>query len=219
MDTNTEGFDTSKWISIDVEKVPTQYGAEPSQIAIVDYDNNILYETYVKPRGFPKSAIVRRGIDRKSDVSKPYDIVKGEIIEIMKDKIIIGHDLQNEFLAFELDESKYKVIDTAKLPIFSTIILKPRKLKDLVKEGMDRDIQIGKHNAKEDAIATMDIVKKYKSYLDVNVPILDRDVSLSQKIVDTNARIKTLRGGKRFKNKRKNKTRKINITKPSLSNF
>lgn len=215
MATNNGDIDTSIWVSIDVEKVATQYGAEPSQVVIVDYDNNILYETYVNPRGSPKSAIVKRGIDRKLDVSKPYDIVREEVIEIIKDKIIIGHDLHNEFLAFELDESKYKTIDTAKLPIFSIITLRPRRLKDLVKEVLDRDIQTGKHDAKEDAIATMDIVKKYKTYLDIDVPILERDVSLSQKIVDASTRIKTRGGGNRKKN---NKTRKMSVFERRLKN-
>lgn len=207
-------MDTSNWIAIDVEKVPTPYGAEPSEVSIVNYDNKIIYKTYIKPRGIPKSEFVKRGLDRVAHLSKPYNIVKEEVKEILRDKIIIGHDLDNEFRAFELNEDEYKTIDTAKLPIFSIITLRPRRLKDLVKEVLNKDIQIGKHSATEDAIATMNIVKKYEKYLDLDVPVLARDVSLSQKIIDASSRITLSSGGSRktYKNLY-NRTRRLKLNK------
>lgn len=183
-------IDISNWVAFDVEKIQTEYKDEPTQVSIVDYNNNIIYETYVTPRGSPKSLIVKRGVARVANISKPYEIVREEIKEILKDKIIIGHDLSNEFRAFRLNESDYKTIDTAVLPIFKIITLKPRTLKSLTKEVLDRDIQTGKHSATEDAIATMDIVKKYKSYLNLDVPVLERDVLFAEKILNGSSKLK-----------------------------
>ena len=87
--------------------------------------------------------------------------------EILKNKILVGHSLKNDFAALMLDHPKSQIRDTAKYKPFMRASgrnggkLRPRKLRDLVKENLDLIIQKEgqEHTSVEDAVATMKLYK------------------------------------------------------------
>merc|ERR1719223_374576 len=91
------------------------------------------------------------------------------VAQILNGKMLIGHGLENDMKALDLQHPWCDIRDTAKYaPFMRTIskendqkILRPKKLKDLVWENFHKEIQvIGKsHSSIEDAIAAMDLYK------------------------------------------------------------
>jgi hypothetical protein len=86
---------------------------------------------------------------------------------LLKDKIVVGHALKNDFQALMLDHPKTHVRDTAKYRPFMRHVGKnggkhrARKLRDLVEEKLGRKIQVKgeSHNSVDDAIAAMELYK------------------------------------------------------------
>ena len=93
------------------------------------------------------------------------------VSKILKDKILVGHSLKNDFQALMMDHPPHLVRDTARYkPLMRATgkhggKLKPRKLKDLVKEYCQLEIQIEgeSHCSIDDAKATMELYKAMRS--------------------------------------------------------
>merc|ERR1712150_133300 len=90
-----------------------------------------------------------------------------KVAEILKDKVLVGHALKNDLQALLLDHPKEDIRDTAKYRPFQRASgrnggkWRPRKLRDLVKEHLNIDIQVvgQAHDSTEDARASMDLFK------------------------------------------------------------
>jgi RNA exonuclease 4 len=89
------------------------------------------------------------------------------VAQLLKDKILVGHSLKNDFAALMLSHPKHSTRDTARYKPFMRASgrnggkLRPRKLRDLVKEHLGLDIQKDgqEHTSIEDAQATMRLFK------------------------------------------------------------
>merc|ERR1711976_38891 len=87
--------------------------------------------------------------------------------EIIKNKILVGHSLKNDFSALMMTHPKQLVRDTARYkPLMRPSgrgggKLRPRKLRDLVKEYAGLTIQKDgeAHSSVDDAKATMELYK------------------------------------------------------------
>lgn len=148
-------------LSLDCEMGFTDRGFEMIRITIVDFfSNEVVYDKLVKPIGHIIDLNTQFSGVSIEDIKEgiPYEKCMKEILNeslINRDAILIGHGFENDLNVLRLIHDK--VIDTA--VIYKRGRLK-RSLKDLAFESLNRKIQTGEHDSSEDAIATMDIVKK-----------------------------------------------------------
>jgi RNA exonuclease 4 len=164
----------SKYLALDCEMVGVGEGGSKSALArvsIVDYNNAIVFDTYVKVnepvtdyRTFVSGI---REEHLSSDMAMDFAQCQSIVKKVLQGKILIGHALKNDMAVLEFDHPWYDCRDTAKYEPFmkkdkNTNILRPRKLKDLTETKLNRMIQLPGHEhcPIEDAIAALDLYKK-----------------------------------------------------------
>lgn len=164
----------SRFLALDCEMVGVGEGGLQSALArvsIVDYNNAVLFDTYVKVnepvtdyRTFVSGI---RQEHLQSDVAMDFAQCQAIVKKLLNGKILIGHALKNDLTVLDLKHPWYDCRDTAKYEPFmkkdkTTDILRPRKLKDLAENKLNRIIQkVGQqHCPVEDAIAALDLYKK-----------------------------------------------------------
>jgi RNA exonuclease 4 len=167
----------NQYIAIDCEMVGTGYAGQHSSLArvcMVDWDGNTLLDLYVRQtyevsdyRTFVSGITAD---DLISDDAVDYDECRDRVQELIGDKILVGHALKNDLTALKIAHPWQQVRDTGKYEPFMKIrfengILWPRKLKDLAKEKLGKDIQeSGKpHCPFEDAQTALDLYKKARN--------------------------------------------------------
>lgn len=150
-----------------------------ARISIVNWDNQIVLDTYVKVdqpvtdyRTFVSGI---RPEQIESDSAMPLHEVRQVVTSILQGKILIGHGLKNDLAVTGIHHPWCDIRDTATYAPFMRTqesrsadeqsTLRPRKLKDLVFEKFGNEIQVmGKaHSPVEDAIAAMDLYKSVRS--------------------------------------------------------
>lgn len=148
-------------LALDCEMAFTSKGYEMIRLTIVDFfTNQILFDEIIYPLGeiIDLNSLfsgVHEG-DFKNAISYEEAICKILTNSLInKNSILIGHGLENDLNVMRIVHKK--VIDTA--IIFQKGKFK-QSLKNLSFEYLSRRIQSGEHDSSEDAIATMDIIKK-----------------------------------------------------------
>lgn len=169
----------AKYVALDCEMVGI--GAEGKQsalarVSITDWFGNVILDTFVQVpdrvtdfRTFV-SGVRAKDIKITSSNSMELHACRKKVGEIMKDKILIGHSLKNDFAALMLGHPKHLIRDTARYKPFMRASgrnggkLRPRKLRDLVKEHVGLVIQKegDAHTSVEDAKATMELYKSVR---------------------------------------------------------
>lgn len=164
----------NKYVAIDCEMVGLKNNRGVSllaQVSIVGQDGKLLYNEYVKPAANINldsidyrtlfSGITKEILQTKARF--PFARVQADVKKILEGKVIVGHALENDFRALQLDPRNYTVMDTAHTPWFMQIRMDPRSLKRLAAELLDgKEIQTEQHNALEDAQTSMEIFLRYK---------------------------------------------------------
>jgi len=163
-----------QYVALDCEMVGIGSDGKQSALArvtLTDWDGNTIYDNHVQ--------VPSRVTDFRTHVSgiKPKHIQKksalepnkcrNEVAALMGGKILVGHGLQNDLKALLLFHPKETIRDTANYRPFQRVVgskYRPRKLKDLVKQHLGRDIQISgeSHDSVEDAIAAMELFKRFR---------------------------------------------------------
>lgn len=170
----TSGLEIGKYVAIDCEMVGVGPGGHESalaRISIVDFHGRQVYDSYVKPKERVtnwRTAV--SGISQKEmRFARDFDEVQKEVDAILKDRILIGHDIKHDLDALKLSHSPRNIRDTAKYPPFKKYGngRKPA-LKILAKEILGIEIQSGPHSSTEDARATMLLFRKHKSGFDMD---------------------------------------------------
>ncbi|GKZ00690.1 hypothetical protein MPSEU_001021100 [Mayamaea pseudoterrestris] len=157
----------SRYVALDCEMVGIGSSGKQgalARVSITDWDGKELMDTFVK--------VPSRVTDFRTHVSgvKPKHLrnamevneCRQAVSAILKDKILVGHALKNDLDALLLQHPKQDVRDTAKYRPFQRLgnnKWRPRKLRDLVKENLDKAIQVEgeSHDSLEDARATMEL--------------------------------------------------------------
>uniref|UniRef100_A0A8C6X7E3 Exonuclease domain-containing protein n=1 Tax=Naja naja TaxID=35670 RepID=A0A8C6X7E3_NAJNA len=161
---------TVKPVAIDCEMVGTGPCGKTSELArctVVSYDGDVIYDKYILPECPIVDYRTRwSGITWKHmRKAIPFRIAQGEIIQILKDKIVVGHALHNDFQALKYFPSRAWRRDTSQCPLLKKKIsstLKPSmSLKNLAHQLLHKDIQVGKHghSSVEDAQASMELYR------------------------------------------------------------
>ncbi|KAJ3026521.1 UNVERIFIED_CONTAM: 3'-5' exonuclease [Siphonaria sp. JEL0065] len=162
-----------KYLAIDCEMVGVGLHGEQSELArvsIVNFHGHPLLDTFVIPREKVTdyrthvSGITPTLLDpTKTKNVMTFDEAQRKVSDLIKDKIVIGHAIKNDFQALLLDHPRRLVRDTSEFKQFKAMA-KGRKpaLRKLAKQILNVDIQGGEHSSVEDARVTMMIYKKYR---------------------------------------------------------
>lgn len=170
----SEDISVGKYIAVDCEMVGVGIGGHESALArvsLVDFHGRQLYDSYVKQRERVtdwRTAV--SGISWKEmKLARSFEEVQREVSDLLKDRVLIGHDIKHDMEALKLSHPAQAIRDTAKYPPFRRLGngRKPA-LKILARELLGLEIQNGRHSSTEDARTTMFLFRKYKSGFDVD---------------------------------------------------
>ncbi|XP_063781845.1 apoptosis-enhancing nuclease [Pseudophryne corroboree] len=159
-----------KCVAIDCEMVGTGPGGRISELArcsVVDYKGDVVYDKYITPE-LPItdyrtrwSGITKRHM--KDAVS--FKTAQKEILQILKDKRVIGHAVHNDFKVLKYFHPTEQTRDTSKLAVLNQIAGLPARqnasLKCLAWHILHKKIQMGRkgHSSVEDAQTCMELYK------------------------------------------------------------
>ncbi len=144
-----------------------------ARVTICNWAEKVVLDTFVQvPVEVTDYRTFVSGIEAKdleSDNALPLERVQEHVKSILHGKILIGHALENDLAALQITHPWHDIRDSANYPPFmkeirdsnDSAILRPRKLKELVRDRLGRDIQAqGKsHNPIEDARAALRLYK------------------------------------------------------------
>ena len=158
----------TKYVALDCEMVGVGYNGEENALARVSLVNSnceCIYDKFVKPG--EKVVDYRTHVSgvRPSDLkgAPSYDQVQKEVADILKDKILVGHALQNDLKCLMLGHSRRQIRDTSKYKPFHKLLQTKRPaLRKLVAKILHEEIQSGEHSSVIDARATMKIFKLHR---------------------------------------------------------
>lgn len=165
--------DLGKYVAIDCEMVGIGeggYGDALARASVVDFHGKQVYDSFVKPR--------ERVVDWRTHVSgvapkhmakaRTFEEVQSQIAELLKGRIVVGHDVKHDLRVLELDHSGKMIRDTAKFSGFKKYGHGPKPaLRVLAKELLGVEIQTGQHSSIEDARVAMLLFRKHKQAFDV----------------------------------------------------
>lgn len=157
---NPSNVESTEIVAIDCEMVGV--GLEGKQhslarVVIVNYYGGVLLDRFV--------AQIEPVEDYRTEISgvRPQDLknapslkkVQQEVFKILKDKIVVGHQLTSDFKALLLDHPQLYVRDTARYRALQKSPGKPHSLRQLAAEVLEMNIQEGEHDPAEDARIAM----------------------------------------------------------------
>ncbi|XP_054858750.1 apoptosis-enhancing nuclease [Eublepharis macularius] len=161
---------TRKLVAIDCEMVGTGPGGKVNELArctVVNYDGDVVYDKYVRPQ-LPVvdyrtrwSGITRRHMEKAT----PFMKARAEVLQILRDKIVVGHAVHNDFRALKYFHPRDWTRDTSQSPHLREkcgLLVKANvSLKSLAKQLLHKEIQVSKkgHSSVEDAQASMELYR------------------------------------------------------------
>ncbi|OXB57517.1 hypothetical protein ASZ78_009112 [Callipepla squamata] len=160
----------NKYVAIDCEMVGTGPRGRQSELArcsVVSYDGDVIYDKYVLPL-LPVVDFRTRwsGITRRHMESAiPFRAAQEEILKILKDKIVVGHAIHNDFQALKYFHPKERTRDTSRIPLLNQRAGLPAgasaSLKSLARHLLQKKIQVGckGHSSVEDARTAMELYR------------------------------------------------------------
>jgi RNA exonuclease 4 len=174
----------AKYVALDCEMVGVGSGGRWSSVArvtMVAWDGSIVLDEMVRPdqevtdyRTFV-SGITAHDLETATCTIEDVRSMVQDILQNQNDghnhnnsnyKVLVGHALKNDLRALGITYPWYNIRDTAKYEPFMQVrfddgVLWPKKLSELVKTRLHRDIQPpGRpHSSYEDAMAAMDLYK------------------------------------------------------------
>lgn len=161
-----------RYVALDCEMVGIGAGGKQSALARVSmtgWNHEVLLDTFVqvpdRVTDFRThvSGVRAADIKAKNDDAMELHACRRKVGEMLQGKILVGHALKNDFSALMLDHPRSDIRDTARYRPFMRPSgrgggkMRPRKLRDLVKQHLGLDIQVAgeAHCSIDDAQATM----------------------------------------------------------------
>lgn len=168
-------------VAIDCEMVECYHHKSVlARISIVNLFGHPILDSYVAPPSKVTDYRTRYSGIRKRDLDNApdFETVQAEVARIIKDRIVVGHAIHNDFSVLKLNHPPEKTRDTS--DYFKNFFLgKTPSLKKLSESVLGISIQKGEHDSIQDAQATM---KLYVHVRDKwNEKVLKRSHSHSHK--------------------------------------
>ncbi|KAI9465673.1 ribonuclease H-like domain-containing protein [Lactarius psammicola] len=169
-----------QYIALDCEMVGVgPMGAESTlaRVSVVNYFGAVLLDEFVRQKERVTDWRTQWSGVRAKDMinAKTFEEVQGIVAELIKDRIVVGHAIQNDLKALMLSHPRAQTRDTQHLAHKHGQSRTGRPaLRNLVRDMLGATIQAGEHSSVTDARATMAIYrlhrKQWESGYDV-VPI------------------------------------------------
>ncbi|GAX14452.1 hypothetical protein FisN_11Hu087 [Fistulifera solaris] len=163
----------TSYVAMDCEMVSTTCGLEVARVVLVDWKGRTVLDTFVKPT-YPVTdylTFISGIVEADLKEAPGFADVRNDVRNAIYGKILVGHGLENDLAALQLQHPWWLTRDTAYYQPFmqrrecnGEAIYVPRRLKDLCKEKLNKDIQhVGKaHCPAEDAQSALDLYKTHR---------------------------------------------------------
>ncbi|GAP85906.1 putative RNA exonuclease 4 [Rosellinia necatrix] len=165
-----------KYIGMDCEMVgigPTGQDHMLARVSCVDFHGKQIYDSFVIPRepvtNYRTAITGITSATLRASTARPFDEVQAAVADLLKGRILVGHDVRHDLAVLELSHPTPQTRDTSRHSSFRTFGHGPKPaLRILAREvlGLD-DFQNGKHSSIEDARVTMLLFRAKKSEFDV----------------------------------------------------
>lgn len=145
-------------VALDCEMVEC-YGHKSvlARVSIVNLFGHPILDSYVTPPDKVTDYRTRYSGIRRSDLedAPSFDTVQAQVSRIIKDRIVVGHAIHNDFTALKLSHPSDKTRDTSHYFGRNYFLGKTPSLKKLCQSILGVAIQKGEHDSVQDAQATM----------------------------------------------------------------
>ncbi|RDA85131.1 hypothetical protein CP532_1569 [Ophiocordyceps camponoti-leonardi (nom. inval.)] len=161
-----------KFVALDCEMVgtgPGGYKSALARVSLVDFHGRQIYDSFVRPKEKVTDwRTAYSGITSKDmKLARDFYQVQAQVSRLLKDRILVGHDLRHDLAALKLSHPRRDVRDTANYPGFKKLTNgQTPSLRLLAKELLGVQIHDGAHSSIEDARVTMLLFRKNKSGID-----------------------------------------------------
>ncbi|RCI08912.1 hypothetical protein L249_4924 [Ophiocordyceps polyrhachis-furcata BCC 54312] len=165
-------IEPGKFVALDCEMVGIGSGGYKSALArasLVDFHGRQIYDSFVKPKEKVTNWRTEySGITSKDmKLARDFDQVQAQVSRLLKDRILVGHDLRHDLAALKLSHPRRDIRDTANYPGFKKLTNgQTPSLRLLAKELLGVRIHDEAHSSIEDARVTMLLFRKNKSGID-----------------------------------------------------
>ena len=164
----------SKYVAMDCEMVGGISGTSLcARVVVIDWKGRTMLDSFVAPEEPVEDyRTYVSGICEEDLHGAPkLPTVQQQVLELLEDKILVGHALVNDLEALRIQHPWHMQRDTATYPPFmrnvtsqdGQSLLLPRKLKELVHEKLgDKTFQAGVHCPIEDALGALNLYKQHR---------------------------------------------------------
>lgn len=167
------GIEIGKYVAMDCEMVgvgPDGYDSVLARVSLVDFHGRQVYDSFVRPKERVTDWRTKiTGITPKTmATAREFDAVQQEIADLIKGRILVGHDIRHDLAVLMLTHPATHIRDTARFAGFKQYGHGPKPaLRVLAKELLNIEIQSGHHSSIEDAKVAMLLFRKKKSEFDM----------------------------------------------------
>ncbi|VUZ46675.1 unnamed protein product [Hymenolepis diminuta] len=165
-------------IALDCEFVGVGYGGKDNALArvsIVNQFGHVLLDEYVRPKEtITDYRTAYSGISphhmQPGGPAKTFEEVQAKVMEICKDRILVGHAIHNDLKVLMMSHPKKDIRDTSRYRPFKELFRgRNPSLKALTERLLGVNVQTGEHDSVEDARATMRIYTLVKRVWEAQV--------------------------------------------------
>ncbi|KAI1413800.1 ribonuclease H-like domain-containing protein [Hypoxylon sp. FL1857] len=167
------GIEVGKYVALDCEMVgvgPEGRESALARVSIVDFHGRQVYDSFVRPR--------ERVTDWRTHITgitpriiataREFDEVQAAVADLLKNRIVVGHDIRHDLAALQLSHPSGQIRDTARFAGYRQYGHGPKPaLRVLAREVLGVEIQTGHHSSIEDARVAMLLFRRKKSDFDV----------------------------------------------------
>lgn len=173
-------------VALDCEMVgvgPHGHRSSVAKVTLVAMDGTVLLDEFVRQgQEVTDYRTYVSGVTERDLEAAPWDLeeCRARVVDLLRGRVLVGHALKNDLRALGVSHPWHLTRDTAKHEPFMQTrfddgVLWPRKLRDLARERLGRDIQTPgvPHSAYEDAMAAMDLYRtvrrKWEKIMDYKI--------------------------------------------------